>query len=42
MGESRWPEMHEIPVPCSVMTKVENKEFNSIQKLVCGKNIDIG
>ena len=42
VGESRWPEMHEIPVPCSVMTKVENKEFNSIQKLVCGKNIDIG
>lgn len=42
LGESTWPENHTKPVPCSVLTKVENGEFDYIQKLACGTNIDIG
>lgn len=41
VGKSTWPANHETPVPCSVMTKVENKQFDYIQKLVCGTNITI-
>lgn len=41
VGKSEWPQNHEKPVPCSVMTKVENKKFDYIQKLVCGTNIEI-
>lgn len=41
VGESKWPENHERPVPCSVMSKVENNAFDYIQELVCGTNIDI-
>jgi len=41
VGKSEWPRNHEEPVPCSVMTKVENKKFDYIQKLVCGTNIKI-
>lgn len=42
VGESTWPENHEVPVPCSVLTKVENGEFDYIQELACGTNIEIG
>lgn len=41
LGKSTWPANHTKPVPCSVMTKVENKEFDFIQKLACGSNIEI-
>ncbi|MCB1256027.1 MAG: ABC transporter substrate-binding protein [Microthrixaceae bacterium] len=41
VGESKWPDNHDKPVPCSVMTKVENNAFNSIQQLICGQNINI-
>ncbi len=41
LGESTWPENHTTPVPCSVLTKVENNEFDYIQKLACGSNIEI-
>lgn len=42
VGESKWPDNHDKPVPCSVMTKVENNAFSSIQSLICGNNIEIG
>lgn len=42
VGESKWPDNHDQPVPCSVMTKVENNEFKAIQQLICGQNIKIG
>jgi len=42
LGQSKWPESHTKPVPCSVMTKVEAKQFDYIQKLACGDNIKIG
>lgn len=41
LGESSWPRNHTEPVPCSVLTKVENHAFDYIQKLACGKNIEI-
>lgn len=41
LGKSEWPQNHEKPVPCSVMTKVEGKAFDYVQKLACGKNIEI-
>ncbi|MEI2640313.1 MAG: ABC transporter substrate-binding protein [Microthrixaceae bacterium] len=41
VGESKWPENHDRPVPCSVMTQVENNAFNPIQPLICGTNIKI-
>lgn len=42
VGESTWPENHDKPVPCSVMTKVENNQFQAIQSLICGNSIEIG
>ena len=27
VGKSEWPRNHAVPVPCSVMTKVENKKL---------------
>lgn len=42
VGESNWPENHDSPVPCSVMTMVENDAFQAIQSLTCGNNIEIG
>lgn len=41
LGKSTWPANHTKPVACSVLTKVEGKEFDFIQKLACGTNIDI-
>lgn len=41
LGKSTWPANHDKPVPCSVMTKVEGKQFVAAQKLVCGSNIEI-
>lgn len=42
VGRSTWPENHDSPVPCSVMTKVEDNQFQAIQALICGNNIEIG
>lgn len=41
VGESTWPESHTEPVPCSVLTKVENDAFDFIQELACGSKIEI-
>lgn len=41
VGKSTWPENHDSPVACSVMTKVENNAFQAIQSLICGNNIEI-
>ncbi len=41
LGESTWPDNHSEPVPCSVLTKVENEQFDFIQELACGSNIEI-
>lgn len=42
VGKSTWPENHDQPVPCSVLTEVKGKEFVTVQDLICGENIQIG
>ncbi|MCZ7629700.1 MAG: ABC transporter substrate-binding protein [Microthrixaceae bacterium] len=41
VGKSTWPDNHSKPVPCSVLTEVEDKQFVTVQDLICGENIQI-
>lgn len=41
LGESTWPESHTEPVPCSVLTHVDDGAFDFIQELACGSKIEI-
>lgn len=42
IGKSTWPANHDKSVPCSAITKVENKQFVPLLPLTCGENIEIG
>ncbi len=42
VGESTWPDNHDKPVPCGLLTEVRGEQFITIQDLICGENIQIG
>jgi ABC-type branched-subunit amino acid transport system substrate-binding protein len=41
VGESSWPENHDVVVPCSSGVRAEGGAFVSFVGLVCGENIDV-
>lgn len=41
VGESTWPDNHTKPVPCAALAAVKDNQFEYIQPLVCGNNIEI-